>query len=265
MDFWPLGKAQRSSAASYLLPPSWTRKYTQRRRLCRGDKQWRPVAAVRSIEKLKEKAKAADLWNLFLPAVLRIDECRVRLPLAEIMGRVVWASEVFNCLRPGHRQYGGAAPLRHRRAKGAVVEAALDGEIRSCFAMTEPDVASSDATNIRRRSRRRGRLRNQRPQMVVDRCGRPAVQGRDLHGQNRRRRAEASAAVDDTCSDGHGRRKGRTAARCFRIRRRAKWPRRDQIHKCSRSERKPSARRRTRIRDRPGTTRARDAFIIACG
>ncbi|MCO5124340.1 MAG: acyl-CoA dehydrogenase family protein [Rhizobacter sp.] len=113
------------------------------------------------IDPIKAQARAAGLWNLFLPA-LRDDEPGTRLtnldyaPLAEIMGRIPWASEVFNCSAPDT----GNMELLHLFAtpeqSARWLRPLLEGEIRSCFAMSEPDVASSDATNLQTRIVRDG-------------------------------------------------------------------------------------------------------------
>jgi acyl-CoA dehydrogenase len=113
------------------------------------------------IEPLKARARAVGLWNLFLPGLLG-GEPGTRLsnleyaPLAEIMGRVFWASEIFNCAAPdtGNMELLHLFATPEQRARW--LEPLLAGEIRSCFAMTEPDVASSDATNIATRIQRRG-------------------------------------------------------------------------------------------------------------
>lgn len=123
--------------------------------------RWTPL---KLLVRLKDEAKAQGLWNLFLP----VDTAEASgyhgagltnaeyAPLAEIMGRVFWASEVFNCSAPDTGNMETIARYGSEAIKARWLKPLLEGEIRSGFAMTEPEVASSDATNICTRIERDG-------------------------------------------------------------------------------------------------------------
>ena len=136
--------------------PNEARHHEELHVLRQAGNPWQPSALI---EELKPIARAAGLWNMFLPHSDRVPEGLNNLdysPLCEVMGRVSWSGEVFNCSAPDTgnmetiERYGSAAH------KDRWLEPLLRGEIRSAFLMTEPAVASSDATNIETAIKRDG-------------------------------------------------------------------------------------------------------------
>ncbi|MEG8029920.1 acyl-CoA dehydrogenase family protein [Sphingomonas aerolata] len=124
--------------------------------------RWREIPPV--FEELKARAKAEGLWNFFMPPSDHDDDLFTSpglsnleyAPIAELMGRVSFASEVFNCMAPDTGNFEVLHRYGTRAQKERFMLPLRDGETRSAFLMTEPDVASSDARNIRTEIRRDG-------------------------------------------------------------------------------------------------------------
>jgi acyl-CoA dehydrogenase len=120
---------------------------TYHEQIAAGETRWKPVPII---EELKAKAKEEGLWNLFLPESDRgagLTNLEYA-PLCEIMGRVNWGPEVFNCSAPDTGNMETLVRYASEENQRLWLDPLLEGEIRSAFAMTEPNVASSDATNI---------------------------------------------------------------------------------------------------------------------
>jgi acyl-CoA dehydrogenase len=197
--------------------------------------RWAPTAIV---EELKTKARASGLWNLFLPE----NEHGAGLsnleyaPLCEIMGRSIMAPEVFNCSAPDTGNMEVLARYGTPEQQERWLKPLLAGEIRSCFAMTEPAVASSDATNIESSIAREGE------DYVVNgvkwwssgagdpRCKIAIFMGKTdfdapLHRQ----------PVDDPRANGRAGCEDRADVNCIWLRPRATWSRGSVVHQCTRS------------------------------
>ena len=156
MEFTHSEKVQKLQArlSAFMDQHVYPNEQTFQREVEAGDR-WQPT---RIVEELKKKARDEGLWNLFLPesqsgaGLTNLEYA----PLCEIMGRVHWSPEVFNCSAPDTGNMEVLERYGTPEHKKQWLEPLLKGEIRSCFAMTEPEVASSDATNISGAIRREG-------------------------------------------------------------------------------------------------------------
>jgi acyl-CoA dehydrogenase len=153
-EYSPKVKALQQRVSAFMENHVYSNQKRYKDEVASGDR-WQPVAVI---EELKKKARAEELWNLFLPESKRgagLTNLEYA-PLCEIMGRVAWAPEVFNCSAPDTGNMETIERYGTEAQKKEWLEPLLEGKIRSCFAMTEPRVASSDATNIESRIERRG-------------------------------------------------------------------------------------------------------------
>jgi acyl-CoA dehydrogenase len=145
-DYTPKVQELRSRLQAFMDEYIYPNEATFARQTDEGER-WKVIPII---EDLKPKARAAGLWNLFLPhsekgaGLTNLEYA----PLCEIMGRVPWSAEVFNCSAPDTGNMEVLTRYGAEEHKKTWLEPLLAGEIRSCFAMTEPAVASSDATNI---------------------------------------------------------------------------------------------------------------------
>ena len=146
-DYSPKVQDLRNKVSQFMDDHVYPNEQTFEDQLNSGSDRWQipPV-----LEEIKEKAKSAGLWNLFLPesdygyGLTNLEYA----PLSEIMGRVHWGSEVFNCSAPDTGNMEVISRYCTPEQQKEWLKPLLEGKIRSCFAMTEPGVASSDATNI---------------------------------------------------------------------------------------------------------------------
>jgi acyl-CoA dehydrogenase len=153
-DHSPKVQALQKKLAQFMESHVYPNQKRYKDEVAAGDR-WQAPAVI---EELKGKARAQELWNLFLPESKRgagLTNLEYA-PLCEIMGRVAWAPEAFNCSAPDTGNMETIERYGTEAQKKEWLEPLLEGKIRSCFAMTEPRVASSDATNIESRIERRG-------------------------------------------------------------------------------------------------------------
>jgi acyl-CoA dehydrogenase len=152
-------KAMQAKLIAFMDEHIYPNEHRFHQEVLQNRKQGNPWIPTAIIEELKPRARTAGLWNLFLPHSKRAPEGLSNLeyaPLCEIMGRVSFAPEVFNCSAPDTGNMETIERYGSEEHKRRWLEPLLRGEMRSAFLMTEPDVASSDATNIQCRIEKQG-------------------------------------------------------------------------------------------------------------
>ena len=153
-DFSPRSLELREKLVAFMDKHVYPNEHRYDEELAAQKSRWQQPSVL---DELKAKARAEGLWNLFVPMdhggeLSNYDYA----PLCEIMGRNHWAPEVFNCSAPDTGNMEVFIKYGSAEQKERWLKPLMAGEIRSCFGMTEPDVASSDATNIRTRIERQG-------------------------------------------------------------------------------------------------------------
>ena len=152
-------KAMQAKLIAFMDEHIYPNEHRFHQEILENRRKGNPWIPTKIVEELKPKARTAGLWNLFLPHSKRAPEGLSNLeyaPLCEIMGRVTFASEVFNCSAPDTGNMETIERYGSEEQKRQWLEPLLRGEMRSAFLMTEPNVASSDATNIECRIEKQG-------------------------------------------------------------------------------------------------------------
>ena len=219
------------------------------------------------LESVKNKAKEQGLWNFFLPdaetgeGLSNLDYAYIAIEL----GKNPLASESMNCSAPDTGNMEVLERVGTPEQKKQWLEPLLNGEIRSAYAMTEPDVASSDAKNIACRAVRDGDewvINGEK--YYISGAGDPRCKIMIAMVQTNPDAAAAPAPVADPRADGHARRRDPRADARVRRGRRAARSHAHAVHRRACAGRERAARRGSRVRDLPGPARARAASITAC-
>ena len=182
------------------------------------------------VEELKVLAREQGLWNWFLPPEYGEFSGGFHnveyAPLAEVMGRVPWSFEIFNCSAPDRGNMEVLARYGTPEQQDRWLRPLLEGRIRSCYAMTEPQVASSDATNIELRIERDGGhyVLNGRKWYASQHLP-PPLRGAAGDGDHQPRRPAPPAPLDDPRAQGHARPRDRPTDAGLRPVRLARRPR----------------------------------------